>query len=208
MAARQKAVLFDYGNVLVRWDPRTLYRTLFADPAEMDWFLANVCTLDWHLQHDAGTPMAVTTAELTRTHPKYAREIRAWDERFGEMIDGEIDGMVGLVERLRAAGCRIGVLTNMPADQAWTCLKVWSRWDLFDTVVVSGLIKAAKPDAQAFRVSLAALETAPADTFFTDDSAKNIAGARALGMPAHLFAGLDAGVADLESALMAHGFLT
>lgn len=208
MTAGQRAVLFDYGNVLVRWDPRTLYRKLFADPAEMDWFLANVCTMDWHVRHDSGEPMAITTAELVAAHPRYADQIRAWDLRFGEMIDGEIAGMAGLIERLRSAGLKIGVLTNMPADQAWTCLKVWSRWDLFDTVVVSGLVKAAKPHAHAYRIALAALETAPADTFFVDDSEKNIAGAGALGMPGHFYSGAGASVAALESALLTHGFLT
>ena len=203
MTAGQKAVLFDYGNVLVRWDPRTLYRKLFADPAEMERFLAEVCTLDWHLAHDSGAPMAASTAALAAAHPRYAAEIRAWDERFGEMIDGEIEGAAELIDALRAQGHKIGVLTNMPADQAWPCLKVWSRWEQFDTVVVTGFLKTAKPEAHAFRIALAALDIAPADVFFTDDSPRNVAAAHALGFDSHLFTGMD----DLAKALRAGGFL-
>ena len=204
MAAGQKAVLFDYGNVLVRWDPRHLYRKMFDDPAEMDWFLTHVCTMAWHLRHDSGEPMAVTTAELVAAHPKYAAQIRAWDERFGEMIDGEIADAVALIDPLKACGNRIGILTNMPADQAWTCFRGFSRWDAIDTIMVSGFVKAAKPGAKIFQLSLAALEVEAADCFFIDDSPRNVAGAQALGMPAHVFTN----AADLAKALRSAGFLT
>jgi 2-haloacid dehalogenase len=47
-------VVFDLGGVLLDWDPRHLYRRLFADPGEMEDFLARVCTPDWHRAHDLG----------------------------------------------------------------------------------------------------------------------------------------------------------
>ena len=38
-------VVFDLGGVLIDWDPRHLYRTLFCgDHAAMERFLAEVCT--------------------------------------------------------------------------------------------------------------------------------------------------------------------
>ncbi|MDX2234126.1 MAG: HAD family phosphatase [Hyphomonadaceae bacterium] len=208
MTAGQKAVLFDYGNVLVRWDPRNLYRKLFDDPAEMDWFLEHVCTMDWHLRHDSGEPMAVTTAELAAAHPRYADHIHAWSARFGEMIDGEIDGAVALIDALKAQGRTVGVLTNMPADQAWTCFAGFSRWAALDTILVSGFAKAAKPGARSYRLALAHLEAEPGDVFFVDDSPRNVDAARALGITAHLFTGPETGPADLANALRATGFLT
>ncbi|KAF0182063.1 MAG: HAD-IA family hydrolase [Hyphomonadaceae bacterium] len=201
---RPKAVLFDYGNVLVRWDPRNLYRKLFADPAEMEWFLANVCTMDWHLRHDSGEPMAVTTAELAAQHPKYEFQIRAWDAQFGDMIDGEIEGAVALLDAIKAQGLKVGVLTNMPADQAWTCFNGFSRWAALDTIIVSGFVKAAKPGAAAYRLALHALDREPHEVFFVDDSAKNVAAAAALGLHAHLFTTPEA----FADALHASGFLS
>ena len=35
-----KAVLWDIGNVVVRWDPRTLYAKIFKEPADLDRFLS------------------------------------------------------------------------------------------------------------------------------------------------------------------------
>jgi len=203
-AGRSKAVLFDYGNVLVDWDPRHLYRQLFADPAEMHWFLTNVCTMDWHLRHDCGEPMSVTTAELALNHPKYADHIRAWNTRFGDMIGGEIAGSVALLDQIKAQGLKVGVLTNMPADQAWTCFRDFSRWAALDTIVVSGFVKMAKPGAEVFRLALHALDRDPSEVFFVDDSANNVAAAEALGITSHLFTTPEA----FGEALRTSGFLS
>jgi len=48
-------VVFDLGGVLIEWDPRHLYRKLFAgDEAAMEHFLATVCTHEWNRGQDAG----------------------------------------------------------------------------------------------------------------------------------------------------------
>jgi len=47
-------VVFDVGGVLLDWDPRHLYRKLFAEEAEMEWFLAEICSPAWHAPHDRG----------------------------------------------------------------------------------------------------------------------------------------------------------
>lgn len=53
-----RAVLRDFGNVIVRWNPRTLYQKIFPDPVECDRFLSQVCTLAWHAQTDCGVSFA------------------------------------------------------------------------------------------------------------------------------------------------------
>ena len=39
-----KDIVFDFGGVLVDWNPRYLYRKIFATEEEMEWFLSQVCT--------------------------------------------------------------------------------------------------------------------------------------------------------------------
>jgi HAD superfamily hydrolase (TIGR01509 family) len=198
-----RAVLFDYGNVLVRWDPRNLYRKLFQDAAAMEVFLRDVCPLSWHLRHDLGEAMAVTIPERIAQFPAYAAEIEAWQDRFGEMLGEEIADVVALIAPLKAAGHRIGVLTNMPADVAGVCFAGFSAWALFDTVIVSGFVKAAKPGAEAFRLSSEALRTDPGQTMFIDDTPANIEAAAALGYLTHLFKDGE----SLKIALQNAGFL-
>ena len=36
-------IVFDIGNVLLRWDPRFLFTQYFENEEEMEWFLAHVC---------------------------------------------------------------------------------------------------------------------------------------------------------------------
>ena len=85
-----KALLWDFGNVIVRWNPRTLYSRIFPDPAECDRFLSEVCTLAWHTPTDCGVTFADNCAALIARHPHHDAEIRAWHERWDEMFSGPI----------------------------------------------------------------------------------------------------------------------
>jgi len=46
--------VFDVGNVLIEWDPRHLYRQVFADEAAMEHFLAMSATKPWNEEQDRG----------------------------------------------------------------------------------------------------------------------------------------------------------
>ena len=69
MTSSIQTVVFDVGNVLYRWDRRRPYVAHFADPAELDDFLATVIPLDWHAQHDAGRPAVERRAGLRAATP-------------------------------------------------------------------------------------------------------------------------------------------
>ncbi len=197
------AALFDYGNVLVRWDPRNLYRSLFSDAAEMEHFLTHICTPAWHLTLDAGAPFAASCAALAAQHPDYAGPIAAWDSRFGDMIDGEIAGSIALLDRLAARGVPLALLTNMSAEKQEVCFAPFSRLNLFDPVIVSGAERLAKPDPAIYALALSRMGRQAEDVFFTDDNAANIDAAAALGFTAHLFTT----PARLEEALAEAGLL-
>lgn len=76
MSARQAnrvdAVVFDVGRVLIEWDLRALFAKLIEDAEELDWFLANVVTQEWHFQHDAGRPLAEMVPERKAEFPEHA----------------------------------------------------------------------------------------------------------------------------------------
>ncbi|HEX2646675.1 MAG TPA: HAD family phosphatase, partial [Candidatus Dormibacteraeota bacterium] len=97
-------VVFDLGGVLIDWDPRHLYRKLFADEAAMEHFLSNVCTHEWHRRHDAGLSMAESVAALKAEHPGHAGMIEAFAARQDEMMAGPIDGTVEILGELRERG--------------------------------------------------------------------------------------------------------
>jgi 2-haloacid dehalogenase len=183
------AVVFDVGGVLLDWNPRYLYRKLIPDPAEMEWFLAAVCTAQWHDGHDRGVRTRTSCAALARQWPDYAAPIMAWSERGEEMIGGPIPDGVRLLRRVIDSGTACYALTNMEAE---TYPGRRNRYDFlgwFQGTVVSGYEGIAKPDLEIYELLLRRFGLDPASTLFVDDSEVNVAGAARAGMQSVLYTG-------------------
>ncbi|MBV5263569.1 HAD family hydrolase [Pinisolibacter aquiterrae] len=180
-------VVFDIGNVLIRWDPKLLYSRLFPDPALRDWFLSEVCSPDWNLEMDRGRSFAEGIAEGIARHPEWATEIRAWDLRWHEMVPGAIEGSVALLEALRAAGVATWAITNFSSEKFAECLERFPFLGGFRDTVVSAHEKLVKPDPAIYRVLLERNRLDPATCLFVDDNPDNVLGARAVGMKAVAF---------------------
>ena len=187
LEGRPTAVLFDVGNVIVRWDPRTLYSKIFPDPAERERFLTDVCTLEWHAEHDRGVLMAENARGLIERHPHHESAIRDWDRRWDEMLSGLIPETVSVMEDLHARGVPLYALTNMPAEKAEGIFAMSPAFGLFKDIVVSAVERVIKPDPRPFAIACERMGRAPEEVVFVDDSAVNIQAARAFGMDAILF---------------------
>lgn len=196
------AVVFDIGNVLIRWDPRNLYRKLFdGDQARMEWFLANICTDAWNLEQDRGRSFAEAVAELIALFPDWEAYIRAYHERWPETLDGAIADNVVLLARLERLGVPLYAITNYSAEQFALTRTLFPFLDTFRDIVVSGTVRLVKPDPRIYRLFFERHAFAPASTLFIDDSLANVRGAEEAGMQAiHYRPGL-----DLAAALRALG---
>jgi 2-haloacid dehalogenase len=181
---RPRAVVFDLGGVLLDWNPRYLYRKLFDDEAEMERFLAEVCTMEWHHAHDLGAPPEQTIPPLIEAHPEYADMIRAWPQRSEEMLAGAIDDSVEILRELKGAGVPCYALTNMERETYPGRRERYPFLRWFDGTVVSGFEGVAKPDPLVFELLLHRFDLTPELTLFIDDSPKNVAAARRAGLRA------------------------
>jgi 2-haloacid dehalogenase len=176
-------VVFDLGGVLIDWNPRYLYRKLFAgDERAMETFLETVCTVAWNERQDAGRTFADAVAELLPRHASKARLIEAFGQRFAEMIRGAIEGTVGIVAELKDAGVPIYALTNWSAETFPPQRKRFEFLSWFDGIVVSGEEGVIKPDPRLFRILLERYRIAPEETVFIDDNPGNAAAAASLGI--------------------------
>lgn len=193
------AVVFDVGRVLFLWDLRVLFTKLIADPAELDRFLAEVVTEEWHFQHDAGRPLAEMVAERSAEFPHYAALIEAYATRFNESVPGPVPGSLELVEALHGAQVPLYAITNFGAE-FWAGFRptqpVFGR---FRDVVVSGAEKLVKPGAAIFHLAARRFGHAPAEMLFIDDNAANIETARDLGWQVHHFTDAERLAQDLRS---------
>ena len=201
-AQRAKIVVFDIGKVLIDWDPRHLYRTIFSDDQEMEAFLRDVCARDWILELDRGKPFAEAVTERIALFPHYEREIRAFDERWHETNRGVIAGSMAILNKLQHAKVPNYAITNFSAEKFEGAREIFPFLNSFDGIVVSGRERLLKPDAAIYRLLLDRHGLKAADCIFIDDSAANVAGAKALGMHGHHF--IDA--EGLARELRAQGF--
>lgn len=196
-------VLFDVGNVIVRWDPARLYEKIFTDPVERSRFLTEVCTMAWHTRHDAGVTMADNGRDLIAAYPHYKDAIEAWNLRWDEMFDGCIAQTIDALEALHAHGIPLFALTNMPSEKAAGVFAMDRAFGHFQDIVVSGDEGMVKPDPRIYQRACERSGLEPHQLLFIDDSAANIAAAKALGFAVHRFDD----PADLHPALVAHGLL-
>lgn len=202
MAQTPEAVVFDIGNVLVQWDPRHLYRKIFAVEAEMEAFLAGICTMDWHMEHDRGVSFAENAALLKARHPDSAALIDLRGARYGEMAPDRVPGVAPLVEELAAAGIPLYGLSNMPHGFLAELTARFPELGHLGTTVVSAELGVLKPDPAVYLALIERTGLRPEATLFIDDSAKNVEAARQLGFHTHHFAGAE----GLRAALQAAGF--
>jgi 2-haloacid dehalogenase len=190
-------IVFDIGNVLIEWDPRHLYRKIFSDLAQMEWFLRHVCSDEWNLEQDRGRPFAEAVEERIARFPEFAAEIRAYDERWEEMLNGPIGGSVGVLGQLRARGWPIFAITNFSREKYVVACQRFRFLTEFEGTIVSAHERLVKPSAEIFQCFLSRYGRQAEECLFIDDSPANIAAARSLGFHTVHFAGADKLGADL-----------
>lgn len=185
------AVLFDLGQVLVRWDPWLPFRGRHAE-ADVRRFFDDVDFAAFNHRQDAGRPWAEARAALEASHPGHVPLLDAYVEHFAEAVPGPVEGADALVDDLRAAGVRVLGLTNWSAETFHVAPRTAPVVGRLEDVLVSGREGLAKPDPRIFELATRRFRLDPARTLFTDDSPVNVeAGARA-GFRTALFTSHDA----------------
>jgi len=189
MKRRPTTVVFDLGNVLIGWDPRNLYRKLFdGRHHQMEWFLANVCSNEWNREQDRGRSFVDGVDLMVKSHPQELHSfIRAYDERWREMLSGEILGTVAILDALSKGRTPLYAITNWNQHKFREARSLFGFLDRFDGIIVSGDEGLLKPDPAIFQLLFDRYALRGEDCVFIDDTMKNVKGAEAVGMHALLF---------------------
>lgn len=203
MATKIRTIIFDLGGVLIDWNPRYMYRTMFTQDstgeAQMEDFLRSVCHHEWNEKQDAGRPFAEATQELILLHPEKEKYIRAYFDRWPEMLGGAIEGTAKVLETLyRGKQYRLLALSNWSAETFPFAQKRFPFLGYFETVLLSGTEKLIKPDPRFFKLLESRLHVDFAESVFIDDVQRNIDAAQALGLNTILFKSPEQLVTDLR----------
>ena len=177
-------VIFDFGGVLIDWNPRYLYRKWFSTEEEMEYFLGNICTLEWNSMQDAGRPAAEAMETLAGQYPEFAEPINMYYTRWDEMIGGEIRENTDWLKKIKAEGYKVYGLTNWSAETFPRVRSEYGFFDLLDGIVVSGEEHVIKPDPRIYQTLLTRYGLTPSECLFLDDNQVNVDAAIRLGINA------------------------
>jgi 2-haloacid dehalogenase len=181
--AEINTVIFDLGGVLIDWNPRYVYRTIFKTEEEIDWFFENIATHDWNENQDAGYPLDAATEDLIIKHPDWEEEIRAYYGRWTEMLGGPIHDTVEIFRQLKEKpDLKTYALTNWSAETFPVALDRYDFLHWFDGRVVSGEEKTRKPFHEFYQRLLNRYNVNPAQALFIDDNLRNVRAAEELGI--------------------------
>ncbi len=199
LAKTIEAVVFDLGGVLIDWNPRYLYRKLFDSEEAMELFLREVCNDAWNAQQDAGRTFSEATEILIAEHPDKAELIRAYYDRWPEMLAGSLPRSVTILADLKAAGIPLYSLTNWSAETFPIALQRFDFLQWFQDIVVSGVEGVIKPDRRSFDTLLERSGLPATSLAFVDDRIDNVVGARNAGIESLLFTTADQLHQDLRA---------
>ena len=176
-------IIFDLGGVLIDWNPDYVYRTIFTDEKDLQWFYENICTPDWNEEQDAGRSLQEATEELVKKFPQHEVNIRAYYERWEEMLKGPIEGTVEILRKLKGNGkLKLYALTNWSAETFPVALGRYDFLHWFDGRIVSGEEKTRKPFLDIYHKLIDKFNINPAQSVYIDDNLRNLTPAKDLGM--------------------------
>ncbi len=183
---RPEAVVFDIGNVLIRWQPETHYDRWIGEERRRAMFAA----VDPHqINHrmDAGEDFRTLVEEAALRHPEYRREILWWFDRWRELAGPAIDLSVATLRALKRRGVPVFALSNFGTTSFAMSEIEHPFLREFDRRFISGHLKTVKPDHRIYEILEQECAIAPDRLLFTDDLPANIATAQARGWQTHLF---------------------
>jgi len=175
MKSQVRAIIFDFGNVLLEWNPRYVYQRYFPDdPDGMESFLREVNFMEWNLQQDKGRPFAEGVATLSEKFPHYAQLIQAYHDNWTDSIGTPYEGTIAIMRQLKRAGYPLYGLSNWSAETFPRAREKYDFFDLLDDFVISGDVGLVKPDPEIFQILLKKIGKPAQDCLFIDDAQANI----------------------------------
>lgn len=176
-----KAIVFDFGGVLLDWNPRNLYQRYFPDQQSMEDFLKEINFAEWNARQDKGRYFADGIADLSSRFPQHAHLIEAYFKHWKDSITGPIPGVVDILCKLKQDGYPLFGLSNWSMETFPLIRREYEFFDWFDDMVISGDAKLIKPHPAIFNLLLNKINYSAPECVLIDDSLPNIDTANELG---------------------------
>ncbi|MCS5712440.1 HAD-IA family hydrolase [Candidatus Berkiella aquae] len=180
-------IVFDVGNVLVRWDPYTITQTVFPEHDDVLTLMQSIFRHQTWLDLNLGS----ITEQQAILH--YHQRLQIETTRLELLLQVvkesllPIPGAAELLQRLHDKAFNLYALTDNTHDIMAYLKAKYRFWPLFKGIVVSAEIGHLKPSKEIYHYLLEHYQLNAHETLFIDDLALNVAGAKAVGIEAIQF---------------------
>lgn len=190
-------VIFDFGQVLCRFEPEAIVSSLCPEATESEREILCRVAFDrrfWD-RLDRGEENAEVLPDICAALPE------SLSGYAGRILDGwirvlpEIPGMRVLVSRLISAGVRVYLLSDISRHFARHAGEI-PMLHGFSGMVFSGECGYTKPSDEIFRILITKYGIDPVKSVFIDDKQANVDGAACAGISGFRFMGDAGGVYD------------
>ncbi len=174
-------VIFDFGGVLVRWQPREIIASFYDDASVHALIGRSIFQhVDW-AEMDRGTlDEPAATLRFAERTGRPAAEITAFLQHVRESLT-TVPETIAILHDLARRGVPLYGLSNMATDTFAWLRERYDHWSLFKGIVISADIRMLKPERQIFEYIVRQHGLVPAETVFIDDHAPNVEAARSMG---------------------------
>lgn len=175
-------VVFDIGNVIVRWAPLEIARLTFGDIDGLEDQARAIFQSETWLKLNKGL---ISESEAASQYQQSLGLSALECERLFYYVKQTqllIYGSVDLIKRIKSAGYRVYALTDNVHEIVSHLKSTYTFWPLFDGAIVSAEVALLKPQPEIYQALLAQFALEATETVFIDDMPYNVAGAEAVGM--------------------------
>jgi HAD superfamily hydrolase (TIGR01509 family) len=200
-ASPLRNVIFDFGGVLVRWQPEAVIASFYADePLRARVLEAVIRHPDW-IDIDRGTLSESAAIErFAARMGRPAAEMRALMQHIKDSLTPLPDS-IALLDELAQRGVPLYGLSNMSAPIFSLLQSRYDHWNHFRGIVISGEVGMVKPEPEIFHHIAERYGLIPGETVFIDDHLPNIESAGRLGFRTIHFADAEHCRRELDTLL-------
>ncbi len=192
-------IVFDVGNVIVRWDPLEITRLTFMECGDHERLAKVIFQSQTWVNLNKGLISEIEAK--TQYQQQLGLSERESEQLFYYVTQTQrlIVGSIELIQRIKNAGYGVYALTDNVHEIVSYLKSTYSFWTLFDGAIVSAEAGMLKPQPEIYHSLLNKFDLIASETVFIDDMLYNVEGAKFVGMYAIQFEDIDQCEKDLIS---------
>jgi len=182
-----KNIVFDVGNVIVRWSPVEISRLTFGTVEDPEQLAQSIFQSQIWLDLNKG--LMTESEAKARYNQEHGLSVEDCERLFYYVKHTQLllYGSIDLLKRVKSAGYRVYALTDNVVEIVEYLKSTYKFWQLFDGATVSAEVGLLKPQPEIYHSLLSQHEIAASESVFIDDMPYNVEGAEAIGMSAIQF---------------------